>query len=318
MQHTSNLLAAMAAQAVTCPAGHASALGTDCVRVSYPVLENNLLWQNRSFNIAVGGLGTGLQQQQNLVTLLPQLNQTATGQCVTTPVANTGNVLYWDVGVRGDLGPATHDSGATLNPQVSILTSLNGYAASNYVPGAGPGVTFQSQACNGARVPPENGGMGYNVPPGIADATLPNPVFSLTAAATVDEGNNWINMSYGPLSLFGPTGTTLSDYSLVAGSLAIDKVNSGTPFYTDAPSHDFFGNPRKGAGSPPVDIGAVEFVGAANTAVASVTGGPLAFGNVVNGTTSASQTLTLHNSGTANVTGTKTLIVLGRWSRPDD
>jgi hypothetical protein len=34
-----------------------------------------------------------------------------------------------------------------------------------------------------------------------------------------------------------------------------------------------------------------------------VTGGPLAFGNVATGTTSAARTLTLHNTGTATLTG---------------
>ena len=46
--------------------------------------------------------------------------------------------------------------------------------------------------------------MGYQVPPGIADATVPNPIFNLTPAATVDEGNNWINISWGPLALTNP------------------------------------------------------------------------------------------------------------------
>ena len=50
-----------------------------------------------------------------------------------------------------------------------------------------------SQYCNGSRTPPEAGGMGYKVPPGISDATVPNPIFNLTPAATVDEGNNWVN-----------------------------------------------------------------------------------------------------------------------------
>jgi len=38
-------------------------------------------------------------------------------------------------------------------------------------------------------------------------------------------------------------------------------------------------------------------------AIASVTGGPLAFGNVWDLTTSPTLTLTLHNTGTANLTG---------------
>ena len=62
-----------------------------------------------------------------------------------------------------------------------------------------------SPYCNGARVPPENGGMGYQVPPGITDATIPNPIFNLTPAATVDEGNNYINLRYGPLTTSKPT-----------------------------------------------------------------------------------------------------------------
>jgi hypothetical protein len=43
--------------------------------------------------------------------------------------------------------------------------------------------------------------------------------------------------------------------------------------------------------------------GIAAAAIASVTGGPLAFGNVPTGTTSAARTLTLHNTGTALLTG---------------
>ena len=71
--------------------------------------------------------------------------------------------------------------------------------------------------CNGARIPPEHcAGVspndpialaqckGYNVPPGHSESTGLYPVFSIAAitpSATVDEGNNWINLTYGPLSL---------------------------------------------------------------------------------------------------------------------
>jgi hypothetical protein len=51
-------------------------------------------------------------------------------------------------------------------------------------------------------------------------------------------------------------------------------------------------------------------------AVASVTGGPLAFGNVGVGTTSASQTLTLHNTGTTPLTGITLAFSSPRYSRP--
>jgi hypothetical protein len=72
--------------------------------------------------------------------------------------------------------------------------------------------------------------------------------------------------------------------------------------YGAAPGLDFYGTARKTNSA--VDAGAVEFVGGGGgTATLTVTGGPLAFGNVPTGTTSASRTLTLTNSGTAGATG---------------
>ena len=289
--HTANLSGSFPATGITCPTDH-----PNCTTISYPVLENDLFWGNRYFNISVGGLGTGFLSQQNLVTLVPVLNQTATGQCV-----NGGT--YWDIGIRGDTGPTNHGSGFTLVPTNSILSSLSGgYTGNgNLAPGASPVI---AQYCNGSRVPPENGGLGYVVPPGIADATMPNPVFNLTAAATVDEGNNWVNMVYGPLSLFSlssttPSTTPLGNYSIGANSPAVNTASA-----SGAPNHDFFGTQRpQGAG---FDIGAVEFVGTPAFPIASVTGGPLNFGNVgvsTPVTSSTPRTLTLHNTGTANLTG---------------
>jgi hypothetical protein len=157
--------------------------------------------------------------------------------------------------------------------------------------------------------------MGYQVPPGISDATVPNPIFNLTPGATVDEGNNWINISWGPLAETDPTGAiTLGNYAPAAAtSPVVNKVlPSATPNYADAPATDFFGNARKPG---PVDAGAVEFqAGGASSAVASITGGPLAFGNVATGTTSPAQTLTLHNTGSAALTGI-TVAVTAPFSR---
>jgi hypothetical protein len=182
-------------------------------------------------------------------------------------------VGYWDIGVRGDTGPTNHDSTFTLAPSYSILTSTTGYNAAA-AHNAQDNPNLASQYCNGSRVPPENGGMGYAVPPGISDATVPNPIFNLTPAATVDEGNNWINMTYGPLSLSNPTmlpytpltapaGTTATNYGnyeLTGTSAdAIGAIPSGTQQYTDAPQFDLFGNSRKT--NAKVDIGAVEYTG---------------------------------------------------------
>jgi hypothetical protein len=113
------------------------------------------------------------------------------------------------------------------------------------------------------------------VPPGIADATTPNPVFSLTPAATVDEGNNWINISWGPLDMSDPTvtsgtgstgtgnygsGPLFGIYTLASGSPAIDAI----PVNQQHPSQDFFGNARPDSARPSCfDVGAVEFLGGA-------------------------------------------------------
>jgi hypothetical protein len=104
------------------------------------------------------------------------------------------------------------------------------------------------------------------------------------------------------------TNATLGNYSLAAGSPAIDAIPTTSPTYGAAPSTDFFGNPRPDIRGTAIDIGAVEFQGTGGTAIASVTSGPLAFGNVVDGTTSAAKTLTLNNTGTGNLTGINVVV----------
>jgi len=323
MQNTANLTAGLPA-IIFCPANHYSGgvlnfTNGTCRKISYPLIANDLFFQNRTFSIQVGGLGSGQLSQQNLVTLVPQLNQATTGQCVS----DTGH--FWDIGVRGDTGPTNHSSGFTLSPSYSVLTdNTGGYtAAALHNQFGNPNVA--AQYCNGSHVPPENGGLGYAVPPGISDATVPNPIFSLTPAATVDEGNNWINMTYGPLSLANPmlaptdpsmvpAGTANGNYKLTSASTnAIGQIpSSATVNYNEAPTVDILGTSRKNG---TVDIGAVEFV-APNFPIASVTGGPLAFGNVTQGTTSTAMTLTLHNTGGGTLTGVALTFSSTVFARP--
>jgi hypothetical protein len=237
-----------------CPPGHVG-----CQSFSSPAFFNNLVYQNRSFDIGVGGFGTGTLNQQKLVSLFnggtgtSAPAQTSTGQCST-------GVTYSNIGVRG--------GGFSINTQNSFVTN-----------GASP---FISTYCNGSRVPPEctvadgcGGPTGYGVPPGIVDASTPNPVFSLTPSATVDEGNNWINVSWGPLSMSDPSiqgpavgglagnwggGLPLGNYALRAGTNAIDRIPlTGIPSYVSVPTTDFFGNPRPNPdGDRTIDAGAVE------------------------------------------------------------
>jgi hypothetical protein len=295
---------------ITCPANHAG-----CAVFSNPYLANDLFWQNRSYYIAVGSLSP--QYQQNILTLfnspvsspgVPAPTQATTGQCTTAS--------YWDLGVRGDTGPGNHASGHTLGPVWSALTSAteNGTGTNNLT---ATNPNFVSQYCNGSRVPPENGGPGWQVPPGIADATVPNPIFSLTPVATVDEGNNWVNIQWGPLALTSPaTNAVLGNYALASTSTAIDHIPTTASTYSIAPTFDFFGNPRPDAKSTAIDIGAVEYQGGTSSpAVASVTGGPLAFGNVPVGTTSAALTLTLHNTGGSTLTGIAVSFASARYAR---
>jgi len=98
------------------------------------------------------------------------------------------------------------------------------------------------------------------------------------------------------------TNTALGNYAITAGSPVINTASTSESNYGLLPNTDFFGNRRPASGGSLFDPGAVEYQAAA-VAVASVTGGPLSFGNVVSGTSSPAQTLTLHNTGTATLTG---------------
>jgi hypothetical protein len=313
---------------IICPIGNSNGAGAllaipngACRDISFPLLRNNVFWQNRAFHIEVGALGGGQQNQQAVVTLVPSLNQaTTTGQCVTTGTANGapgsgGPVNWWDIGVRGDTGPTNHSGGYTLEPRYSILTSTTGYTGYLDANNSAGDPAVVSQYCNGSRLPPEGGGLfhGFNAPPGRSESTGLYPVFMLnqvTAAATVDEGNNWINLSYGPLSLNKAAAYTvpntalalLGDYSITGSSAGLNNAatNLGTPALPlpATLNHDFKGNPR---GSTNIDRGAVEFVAVAGPAISV---GTLAnFGSVALGVSSAPQTVTLSNSGTVNVTG---------------
>ncbi len=318
-QNSSLISSSITGLTITCPTGQSSTTG--CRTESNPILGNNIIWQNRSFQIGISGAGSGTLNQQNLVALynasfsgttvgvLAPL-QTATGQC---PAAAS----YWDLGVRGDTGPSNH-AGGILNPTYSLLSSGTGYSGTNSTTTTPPVI---SQYCDGSRVPPEcsvadgcGGPSGFGVPPGINDAVTPNPVFSLTPAATVDEGNNWINVSWGPLALANPAvlgpanpaaaggdyggGPLLANYSL---SAAIDTI----PTTVAHPATDFFGNPRPTTGN--FDPGAVEFVGGGGGGggPCSVTVSPatLAFGSQARGVASGPMTVTLTNSCTTSVTG---------------
>jgi hypothetical protein len=278
---------------VTCPGGHGtSGPNATCKNYSIPRIQNDIVRGNRSFYVGVGALDT--THQQNVVKLFSAFstanlgNQAFTGDCIS-------GTTYWDIGVRGDRSPTTHESGITLAATTSV-TSATGDPS------------FTHQYCNGSRIPPEFGGTGYQVPPGTNEANAtPLPLFNLGASATVDEGNNWVNVSWGPLSLVNPsdnTNTILGNYTLTANSsAAINRGNAAV-----APLYDFFGNLRND-GQP--DIGAVEFKGTANSVTAfSAYPTSLDFGNWATGT-NHTLTVTVTNYGNVNLLGGTFTIAVG-------
>ncbi len=268
---------------IICPPGHYTvSTGTpagnngNCRTLSVPKLENNVVWHNSMYYIQVGALGAGTLDQQHVVSLHSATAAGAASGPLAPSQATTGAcpaATFWDIGVRGDTGPANHSGGATLVASDSVLTpggsAVTGAGNSNTAP------TFVASYCDGSRVPPEAmtasvvpaAAVGWQVPPGISDATVPNPIFNLTPTATVDEGNNWVNLSWGPLSMTNPTapggasgnyggGLPLGNYAITAATAA--RV-TGTNF-TDAPAFDFFDNPRK-TGPPNTDAGAIRVAG---------------------------------------------------------
>jgi Bacterial Ig domain len=317
----SSLLTSSLPIVVLCPAGHGSLINGQCRNFSVPALYNDVFWENRSYYIGVGALGPGILNQQNQVELYTSFTNTLApsqpGGNGSSPssgdatVANGNGVIvtggtgactaasYWDIGVRGDSGPNNHSSGLTLAPVYSVLTDAGDYPGNNNL-GSNP--TLARQYCDGSRIPPELGTAGYQVPPGIADAQVPNPVFTLQPAATVDEGNNWINISWGPLAETNPAGVLLGNYALASGSPAINYIPRLSVAGLLAPTTDFYGNPRPAVPLTGIDVGAVEFQGA-NTPLPNVSPTVVNFGNVVQGTTSGAQTVTLSNAGAGAMTG---------------
>ena len=266
---------------LTCPPGHSG-----CRGFSNPYLFGDVLWQNRSFYVGVGGSGAGTLNQQNLVTLFDAFTNTTAPTQAATGACSTG-VTYWDLGVRGDTSrtPGSNSLHYSISPVYSVLTSTSGYTGNNNL-ASDPLVV--SEYCNGSRQPPECtttdgcGGLnGFGVPPGIADSVTPNPVFSLKPSATVDEGNNWLNVSWGPLSLTNPSvlgtdgnyggGPLLGNYALTSASPAVDYIPASVSLAAGAiPATDFFGNKRPDSGTC-VDVGAVEFSVAATGSCAPAT-----------------------------------------------
>lgn len=200
-------------------------------------LRNNIVWENRSFYFAPSAASA------TKYALYPAITGTGCG-------AGSG-ANYWDIGVIGQPQQILLTT-PKLNPTYSVLTSTVGYSSGSAHNVAGD-PKFQEQYCNGARF----------VAPGVPDATpsAPPAAFAMQVAGTEDEGGNWIDLRYGPLSLTGNYHINIKPGSPASPALNVASSNG-------APNHDFDAQPRfMGAG---YDIGADEVPPASVSAPALV------------------------------------------------
>ena len=267
------------------PSGIAAELTSAALRAvvasqtfSNPTLTNNIVWQNRSFfysgdgHLCASNNAADAAAATRTCAELP--NQTTTGQNVNGNIAK-----FWDIGVFGDTSPTP---GANkLNPTYSVMTSTTGYTG---VGNKSDDPLLADVYFNGSRVTPEFGIV-----------TNPPSVLNMQVAATVDEGNNYVNVRYGPLYLTKPgEATTFGDYHLVdTPTTPSPAVDAGVTVL--AVNHDFDGRGRP--------QGAKYDIGAHEVAQVGVSPSALAFGNQPVLTTSAPQIVTLSNPRTVALTG---------------
>lgn len=244
--------------------------------------ENNIIWHNRSFFYSGDGRLCASNGSANATpaTCVVLSDQTSTGECVS-------GAAFWDIGVVGDTSPTP--GAFNLHPSYSVLSSVGSYIDTGLT-AADPALA--DLYCNGARTPPE-----------LSAAINPPSPKSLQVNATVDEGNNYVNLRYGPLYLntvsgtTGLTGTAKGDYHLTATSIAAVDAGANLAVLGAPYTHDFDGQSRpQGAG---FDIGADELMGAqADLAITKTDGQTTAAAG-----SPVTYTIVVSNNGPSAVTG---------------
>ncbi|MCB2183361.1 MAG: hypothetical protein KQH63_15110 [Desulfobulbaceae bacterium] len=140
---------------------------------------------------------------------------------------------------------------AMLDPMYSILTDVTGYDASNYM--FDP--LFVSEYVNGDR--------GWLV--------LPEVTTGIQAAPALDEGGNFIDVRFGPLTLWNPvSGALFGDYHIVNNSPAIDAGDSVILSSAAALSADVDSEARPSGVAPDVGADEVQATDPQNTCVADI------------------------------------------------
>jgi hypothetical protein len=139
----------------------------------------------------------------------------------------------WDLAVLGTPTPSAFD------PRFNLLTSAAGYHPSNF--SANP--SFVAEYLNGAR----------------NSVVIPEITTSIQAAPAFDEGGNFIDVRFGPLTTVDPaTGLLFGDYHLLAGSPALAQGSRDVVESFALLSIDFDGQQRPNPPPARPDVGADE------------------------------------------------------------
>ena len=184
------------------------------IEYANPTLANNIVWHNRSFYWVIN------EADPADFGLWPDVRT----NCTST---RCGPPVYRDLAVLGTSNPAHQ-----LNPRYSLLTDLTGYGGANNITGD-PRFVWEYI----------NGDQGQT----IQQVELTT---SIATAPAFDEGGNFIDVRFGPLT---PTG----DYHLKVGSPALAK---GTLLPEVAPliDYDYDGQRRSIPTNSLPDMGADE------------------------------------------------------------
>jgi hypothetical protein len=224
-------------------------------RFSNPVLANNVLWHNRAACWAVTGTGAGE---------FGLFDPDAAGNCTTSPFGT--NPVFVDLAVLGTAAQgnfANKYAGAGIDkmaPDHNILSDLLGVTGYDNNANRVADLLFVASYLNGGRKP-----MPF----------IPGFSTTIDTAATSDEGGNFIDVRYGPLTPWNCTGAggvvkspqnaancpLFGDYHLTAASPAIDRGLSRTGS-NGVPTVDFDGDART---ANKIDIGADEYGSSAVT-----------------------------------------------------
>jgi large repetitive protein len=253
-----------------------------------PTLLNNIVWGNRSYVFLISGNSSGLYNPGTSISA----NGTVTPS--TTP-------SYRDLG-------SVAAGGGTLAPRYSVLTDTTAnraaFTGANAVlPCSGSDPAFiLNFGCN--LFVGDTGGTSLFVNPNTFTG-------SLQSALTVDEGGNFVNVIYSPLTLWDINAaglvlpTLMADYRIAETAIAANNGRnySARLLSNDAliganlvPAADIQGQVR---GDVRVDIGADELN--PTGAIKVVTPNPVAFGSVLVNSTKTS-VVTVSNLGIANLT----------------